>query len=132
MPRYGETWSASPKWGSFLVPWSSSSAGCSRRTAFSHSGNPDVVPELARHASEHIDEIRRLMAGGEAGSFDFIRSHAHRRAAQRFPLEAILHAYRCGHRVLARWMRDAALAAGCSRHETAISTIADFAIEYTD
>jgi hypothetical protein len=100
--------------------------------AFSHSGNPDVVPELARHASEHIDEIRRLMAGGEAGSFDFIRSHAHRRAAQRFPLEAILHAYRCGHRVLARWMRDAALAAGCSRHETAISTIADFAIEYTD
>ena len=100
--------------------------------AFSRSGNPDVVPELAHHASEHIDEIRRLIAGGEAGGFDFVRAHAHRRAAQRFPLEAILHAYRCGHRVLSLWMRDAALAAGCSSQENAISVVADFAIEYTD
>jgi hypothetical protein len=100
--------------------------------AFSNSGNPDVVPELARHASEHIDEIRRLFAGGEAGGFDFVRAHAHRRAAQRFPLEAILHAYRCGHRILSRWMRDAALAADCSSVEKAVSVVADFAIEYTD
>jgi hypothetical protein len=100
--------------------------------AFSSSGNPDVVPELAHHASEHIDEIRRLFAGGEAGGFDFVRAHAHRRAAQRFPLEAILHAYRCGHRILSRWIRDAALAAGCNSQENAISVVADFAIEYTD
>jgi hypothetical protein len=100
--------------------------------AFSNSGNPDVVPELARHAGEHIDEIRRLFAGGEPQGFDFVRAHAHRRAAQRFPLEAVLHAYRCGHRILSHWMRDAALAAGCGSLEDAVSAVADFAIEYTD
>ncbi len=100
--------------------------------AFSSSGNPDVVPELARHAGEHIDEIRRLFAGGEAGSFDFVKSHAHRRAAQRFPLEAILHAYRCGHRILSHWLRDAALTSGRNSPEKAVAVVADFAIEYTD
>lgn len=100
--------------------------------AFSNSGNPDVVPELARHASEHIDEIRRLFAGGEVAGFAFVTAHAHRRAAQRFPLEAVLHAYRCGHRVLSRWMRDAALAADCGSGEDAVSVVADFAIEYTN
>jgi hypothetical protein len=100
--------------------------------AFSNSGNPDVMPELARHVGEHIDEIRRLFAGGDVGGFDFVRSHAHRRAAQRFPLEAILHAYRCGHRILSRWLRDAVLTADCSSQENAISVVADFAIEYTD
>ena len=100
--------------------------------AFSSSGNPDIVPELAHHAGEHIDEIRRLFAGGEAQSFDFVRTHAHRRAEQRFPLEAILHAYRCGHRILSRWLRDAAIASGCRDREDAISAVADFAIEYTD
>lgn len=100
--------------------------------AFSASGNPDVLPELDRHAGENIDEIRRLFGGGEAGDFDFVRTHAQRRAAQRFPLEAILHAYRCGHRILSPWMRDAAIAAGCSSLENAISAVADFAIEYTD
>jgi hypothetical protein len=100
--------------------------------AFSHSGNPDIVPELTQHASEHVDEIRRLFAGGNVGDFAFVATHAHRRAAQRFPLEAILHAYRCGHRILSRWMRDAALAADCASVEEAISAVADFAIEYTD
>jgi hypothetical protein len=100
--------------------------------AFSHSGNPDIVPELAHHAGEHVDEIRRLFAGGDIGDFAFVADHAHRRATQRFPLEAILHAYRCGHRILSRWMRDAALAADCGSVEDAISVVADFAIEYTD
>jgi hypothetical protein len=100
--------------------------------AFSNTGNPDVVPELARHAGEHIDEIRRLFAGAEAGDFDFVRNHAHRRAAQRFPLEAVLHAYRCHHRILSQWIRDAALAAGCSNLEEMVSTVTDLAIEYTD
>ena len=100
--------------------------------AFSNSGNPDVVPELAHHAGEHVDEIRRLLSGGDTGGFDFVQAHAHRRAAQRFPLEAILHAYRCGHRVLSHWMREAALAAGCLSAEDAVSAVADFAIEYTD
>ncbi len=100
--------------------------------AFSASGNPDILPSLAVHASEHMQEIRRLFDGGAIGDFAFVRTHAQRRAEQRFPLEAILHAYRCGHRILSHWLRDAALAAGPRRAETAISAVADFAIEYTN
>ena len=100
--------------------------------AFSESGNPDVLPELDRHISENVHEIRRLFGGGEVGDFEFVRAHAQRRAAQRFPLEATLAAYRCGHRALSHWLRDAALAAGSPGPENAISAVADFAIEYTN
>lgn len=100
--------------------------------AFSESGNPDVLPELADHASEHLCEIRRLIGGGVAGDFEFVKVHAHRRAEQKFPLEATLHAYRCGHKVLSRWMRDAATATVPNNVQQVISAVADFSIEYTD
>lgn len=100
--------------------------------AYSDSGNPDVMPELAQHSSEHIREIRRLFGGGNAGDFDFVKAHARRRAEQKFPLEATLHAYRCGHKVLSRWMRDAATATVQDNVQQVISAVADFAIEYTD
>ena len=100
--------------------------------AFSASANPDILPELDRHALNHLEEIARLLGGGGVGQFEFVRAHAQRRAEQRFPLEATLHAYRCGHKVLARWVRDAALATVRARRERVISAVADFAIEYTD
>ena len=100
--------------------------------AFSASGNPEILPSLAIHAGEHIREIRKLLGGGEIGDFEFVRAHAQRRAEQRFPLEAILHAYRCGHRILSHWMRDAVVAAEPASIENAISAVADFAIEYTN
>lgn len=100
--------------------------------AFSTSGNPDILPGLAQHIAEHIQEIRRLFAGGEVGDFEFIKTHARRRAEQRFPLEAVLHAYRCGHRVLLQWLREAVLSTNPKQLEQAISAVADFAIEYTN
>jgi len=100
--------------------------------AFSVSGNPEVGPDLDRHGGEHIEEIRRLAAGGEVGNFDFVRTHAQRRAEQHFPLEATLHAYRCGHTVLSRWLRDAAVAAVKDNAERAVAAVADFSIEYTN
>jgi PucR C-terminal helix-turn-helix domain/GGDEF-like domain len=100
--------------------------------AFLASANPDILPEFGSHASEHTAELCRLLSGGEAGHFEFVREHARRRAEQRFPLEAMLHAYRCGHKVLSRWMRDAAVVAVPSRQEHAVPAIADFAIEYTN
>jgi hypothetical protein len=100
--------------------------------AFSASGNPEILPSLATHAGEHIHEIRRLLDGGEIDDFEFVRAHAQRRAEQYFPLEAILHAYRCGHRILSRWLRDAVVAAEPAGIEHAISAVADFAIEYTN
>lgn len=100
--------------------------------AFSASGNPEILPGLNQHAAEHVRELRRLFAGGEVSEFEFVRAHAHLRAEQRFPLEAMLHAYRCGHRILSHWLRDAAMATSPESLETAVSGIADFAIEYTN
>lgn len=102
--------------------------------AFSESGNPDVLSGLAQHGPEHTAEILRLLAGGSIGGFEFVREHARRRAEQRFPLEATLHAYRCGHKVFSRWVREAALAAVSSPEDAqrAIAAVADFTIEYTD
>jgi len=45
-----------------------------------------------------------------------------------------LHAYRSGHKVLSRWLRESVLAVASPAHEAqgAIAAIADFAMEYTD
>jgi hypothetical protein len=101
---------------------------------FSKSRNPDLLPELALHGREHVDEIVRLLRGGELGRFEFVHEHARRRAEQRFPLEATLHAYRSGHKVLSRWLREAALTAGAPAEDAqrTIAAVADFAMEYTD
>jgi hypothetical protein len=103
-------------------------------SAFSASGNPDVLPELAQHTAAHLAEIQRLCGGAMPGEFDFVRRHAQHRAEQKFPLEATLHAYRCGHKVIARWLRTAALESTQDRSDTdqVITSVADFAIEYTD
>lgn len=66
-----------------------------RIAAFRASGNPELLPDLERHAREHAQEWQRLLFGGAIGDFEFVRTHARRRATQRFPLEALLQAYRC-------------------------------------
>ena len=100
--------------------------------AFSESGNPDILPELAVHACDHVEEIRRLFGGGATSDFDFVATHSSRRAEQKFPLEAVLHAYRCGHKVLSRWLRNAAAVTAQENDQQVISAVADFAIEYTN
>jgi hypothetical protein len=101
---------------------------------FSQSRNPDLVPELAHHSKKHVDEIVRLLRGNGLGNFDFVHEHARRRAEQRFPLAATLHAYRSAHKVLSRWLRESAVTAASSAEDAqrAIAAIADFAMEYTD
>src|SRR5258706_15376612 len=46
--------------------------------AFTASGNPEIIPGLDQHISDHIREIRRLFDGHGVGSFEFVRTHAHR------------------------------------------------------
>ncbi len=106
--------------------------------AFSASRNPEVLPDLERHFGEHLAELRRLLAGGPVGDFEFVRAHARGRAAQRFPLEATLHAYRCAHKLLVPWLLEAATAAAAAaprgsraRPEALAEAVADFALEYT-
>jgi PucR C-terminal helix-turn-helix domain/GGDEF-like domain len=101
---------------------------------FSESRNPDLLPELALHGSEHVDEILRLLRTGRVGNFNFVQEHGRRRAEQHFPLEATLHAYRCGHKVFSRWLRESSVKTLSHRPDAQELTaaIADFAMEYAD
>ena len=103
--------------------------------AFSASGNPELLPDLARHAQEHVAELHRLLGGAALGDFEFVRAHAHRRATQRFPLEALLQAYRCVPVVLRHLARsstptETALDGLAAEYASAVSLIA--AAAYVD
>ena len=54
-----------------------------------------------------------------------MRRYAVRAAEQNFPLEAMLHAFRCTHRAVARWLRDAA-------GQDALAAVEDFVLDYVD
>ena len=101
---------------------------------FTASMNPDLLPESAQHGAEHVRELLRLLRGGAVGDFEFVRAHARRRAEQRFPLEATLHAYRSGHKVLSHWLRESPLQGVALPKEPQrdIAAMVDFAMEYTD
>ena len=103
-------------------------------SAWSDSGNPDVIPELRAHLQQHLDEVERLLGGSTPGNWGFIRQFAEQHAGRRFPLEALLHTYRCAHNVLSPWIRDAALAAAddSAQVRRVVAAVADLAIEYTD
>lgn len=102
--------------------------------AFSTSANPDVLPELEQHLDELVGAVCALLGGADRGELGFVQAYARRRAQQRFPLEATLHAYRSCHRILSEWIRDAALAAADSSAQVrrVVATAADFAIEFTN
>jgi len=102
--------------------------------AFSSSANPEVLPELLQHLAELVAELCRLLNESAPGNFAFVSSYARRRAEQRFPLEALLHTYRCSHRIISSWIRDAALAVAASSAQVrrVVAATADFAFEYTD
>ena len=101
--------------------------------AFTESGNPDVLPELEQDMSLHVAEVCRLLGGGLPGELEFVRAHAERRAGQKFPLDALLQSYRCLHRQLSAWVREAALAAADEQAQLrrVVAAVADFAFEYT-
>jgi PucR C-terminal helix-turn-helix domain len=102
--------------------------------AYTESHDPVTLGQLARHGPQHHAEVVRLLDGGAVGDFGFVRAHAHLRAEHRFPLEAILHAYRCGQRSFMRWLRQPTPVADVSAGEARrfVDAVADFALEYTD
>ena len=101
--------------------------------AYTESGNPELIPELEAHLAEVVDTACRLLSGERIGTLDFVAEHARSRAAQKFPLDAILHAYRCVHRNLSRWVRDAALetAAESAQVRRVVAAVTDFTVEFT-
>ena len=102
--------------------------------AFSSSANPEVLPALRQHLGALIAEVCHLSGGRGQVELSFVRDYAKQRAQQRFPLEALLHTYRCSHRLLTSWIRDAALASADAGAQVrrVVAAAADFAIEYTD
>lgn len=102
--------------------------------AFSSSANPDVLPELQRHLEDLVSGVCDLLSERGPADLSFVQAYAQRRAQQRFPLEASLHTYRCGHRIISSWVRDAALAVAdpTAQVRRVVAAAADFAIEYTD
>ncbi|MEM9532573.1 MAG: helix-turn-helix domain-containing protein [Pseudomonadota bacterium] len=98
--------------------------------AFSQSRNPEIPAELTVHCAEHVAEMSRLIQGGDVDSFAFVAQNARRRAEQHFPLEAILHAYRCGQRVFTRFFRE--LAGDGPKAPQALDAIIDLTLDYTD
>jgi hypothetical protein len=101
--------------------------------AYRESGNPETIPELETHLRDIVARACQLLGGEAIGPLDFVTEHARRRAAQKFPLDAVLHAYRCVHRLLLRWIRDAALEiADESAHvRRVVAATSDFTAEYT-
>jgi len=101
--------------------------------AFTQTQNPDVLPELDEHLAQHTDQVCRLLSGLPADDLGFARDHAHRRAEQKFPLDALLAAYRSVHKILSTRIRDAALeTADDSAHvRRVVAAVTDFMIEYT-
>ncbi len=100
--------------------------------AFTDSGNPDVLPELKQHLEEQSAAVCRLAGGAGPDDFEFVGDHARRRAQQKFPLDALLYAYRCAHRVFARWVREAALetADDAAHVRRVVAAASDFTAEY--
>jgi hypothetical protein len=101
--------------------------------ALTASANPDVIPELKDHLQQHLNAVRLILSGQPAFDFDFVRDHARRRAEQKFPLDGALAAYRCLHKGLANWLRDAALRVANSDVQVTrvVAAASDFTIEYT-
>lgn len=93
--------------------------------AVSESANPNVLPRLDGHCSDHLTEIHRLMGGSNEPKLEFVRRYAAETAEQNFPLEITLHAYRCLHRVIAQWLRAEA-------DSGALAAVDDFVLDYID
>ncbi|MEQ9563120.1 MAG: hypothetical protein RLN69_11410, partial [Woeseiaceae bacterium] len=102
--------------------------------AFSSTANPDVLPELEQHLADLVRGVCGLLSPAGSADLSFVQQYARRRAQQRFPLEASLHTYRCAHRVLSGWVRDAALAVAdpSAQVRRVVAAATDFVIEYTD
>jgi len=100
--------------------------------AFTESANPELLPELRANIEAHLAEIGRILAGGSIHDFAFVRAHAERRSEQKFPLDAILQAWRVVHKLLATRIRDAALAVANKEAQMTrvVAAATDFAGEY--
>jgi len=100
---------------------------------YRESANPEVLPGLRSHLDAQAAALCRLLAGSRPDDFAFVSGYAEIRARQRFPLEALLQAYRVLHRQLIEWLRDAAIEAAddSAQLRRVVAAVTDFTIDYT-
>lgn len=100
--------------------------------AFEASGNPEVMPGLERHLKALVGDVVGLLRGARPGDFAWVSAYAETRADQKFPLDALLQAYRAVHQRLANWIRDAALEAADEHAQLrrVVAAVSEFTIDY--
>jgi sugar diacid utilization regulator len=72
---------------------------------------PEQIADVVDDTRGHLQTFSRCAPSGrmpDVGELNFISALAQLRAAAGFPLEAMLHAFRVGHRVLWDWLVDQA------------------------
>jgi sugar diacid utilization regulator len=100
---------------------------------YRESRDPDVLPGLEAHLGKHVDAVIGLLRLERDFAFGFVSDYAHRCASNKFPLDAVLRAYRCVNRLLADAVRDAAIdvASDYAELRRVVAATAAFVIEYT-
>ena len=99
-------------------------------SAFGAAASPELLAGLENHAAAHIAELCRLLLGGPAGDFDFVRTYARRPATQGLPIEATLQAYRVMLPILARCLGDEVVAPGTRRRASVPGALAEVMTQY--
>lgn len=101
--------------------------------AYTDSANPDVQPELADHLNEQIVEVLRLITDHRPRELEFVGQYARRCAQLKFPLTAVLAAYRAIQQSLLDWLTDAALSNAHKRAQMpqVIAAVTEFVLAYS-
>ncbi len=100
--------------------------------AFTDSANPQVVPLLTEHLREVVAMLVILVRGDSPVALEFVERYAKTAAEQYFPLEPILHAYRCCMKVLLPDFADALAGNADRERENAVTAAADCLLAYVD
>ncbi|MBT8061931.1 MAG: hypothetical protein HKO64_01990 [Xanthomonadales bacterium] len=102
--------------------------------AYTDSANPEVLPQLERHLRDHGAVMADLIAGRKAEKLDFIQAHAESSARQRFPLEYLLHTYRCLNGFYVRWLHESILSGDTPglNAPAVFASLTEAILDYTD
>lgn len=78
-------------------------------SAFTDSHDPAAISGLRTHFPQLVEHLLFVLANDSVKDLQFVAEHARERADNRFPLEAMLHAYRSAHRTALQALRASAL-----------------------
>lgn len=103
-------------------------------SAFSESRNPLATDLVKGESGELTDAVMRLLKHEGIGALAFTTQSGYRRADQRFPLEAMLHAFRVGQKTIIGWLRTAiqSVESPAAPNPESLTAVTDFAIDFVN